>query len=120
LCLAVLLFVPAAFPLRSAKDFCSCGMKTGCFCKMLTPSAGAHCDRRQPGRSSCTMRSSAQPAGAGLPVVLILRGWLRAQPSDGLAPPAGPTGAVMAVDDRPALFLSQTPESPPPKSFQAA
>lgn len=66
------------------------------------------------------MRSSAQPDGAVLPVVLILRGWLRAQPSSGLAPLGGPTGAVAAVDVHPALFLSQTPEAPPPKSFQAA
>jgi hypothetical protein len=120
--LTVVLVLPMGLPGRSSAGACFCGQKSGCFCMMtMSHAAGGHCHTPRSGRDHCAMRSSHRPAGAVLPVVFDLRGWLQAQPCDGIDLAREPAVAsVMAGDIRAPRFCSQAPEAPPPRSSQAA
>jgi hypothetical protein len=105
-----------ALLLSAGMDTCACGMKRGCFCKLLAAREGAHCDKKGGG---CSMKSVPQPDATPLLASLDLRGWLpgAAVPVE---PGAEPAGSVLAgVFPLPAAPTHLPPTPPPRLPFRA-
>jgi hypothetical protein len=115
--LALVLLAPAgALLLSHADDTCACGMKSGCFCKLIA-SQGAHCSLRG---GSCSMKPSHRPPDSqALFASLDLRGWL-IRPVAVAEAHRDVTDLSPAASCRLPRSLARRPEIPPPRSFQIA
>ncbi len=115
-CLLAVLLAPAG-ALFLSEHTCACGMKNGCFCRLIAPH-GAHCDGGV--QMTCSMKRQRQPAtGDVLFASFALRGWLVERVCE--APSSRePAGAALEAAYRLPRIPSRAPEIPPPRSFQAA
>lgn len=110
ICLLLAWMLPnAALLLSESVDHCACGMKGGCFCKLMAPE-GAHCDKK----GGCSMKSAPRPDATPLLASLSLRGWLRG--NAGLTTPGAEPAGILAVGAFPLPSApAELPATPPPR-----